>query len=113
MKKVLITFKLNLLKWGKQFLAVLLFFIFSLTGCVASSCFYNSRTLEQNKFAFAFGADDIALKSSNTSSASIGISKDVPFAPSIGFAYGLPLRLETDLRWYPVRFLEAYCSASS
>jgi hypothetical protein len=79
----------------------------SLCGCVASSSYYSARTLDQNKFALGFGADDIILKESKNLSGSVGISKDLPFAPSIGFAYGLPLNLETGLRWYPARFLEA------
>jgi hypothetical protein len=82
------------------------FTVFILNGCVAASSYYSARTLETNKFAVGLGADDIVLKDSKTSSASIGISKDLPFAPSVGLAYGLPLRLETGLRWYPPRFLE-------
>jgi hypothetical protein len=89
-----------------SFLPVLLLTL-SLCGCVASGSYYSARTIEPNKFALGFGADDIILKDSKTSSSSIGISKDLPFAPSIGFVYGLPLNLETGFRWYPVRFVEA------
>ncbi len=80
---------------------------FTINGCVASSSYYTARTLEKNKLALGFSADDILIKSSNSSGIQVGISKDLPFAPSIGFAYGLPLRLETGLRWYPPKFIEA------
>ncbi len=85
---------------------LVLFLIIVLDGCTASSNFYSARTLEENKFAVSFGADDIVTKSSGSSSENIGISKDLPFAPSVGIFYGLPYRLETGLRWYPIRFLE-------
>ena len=77
-----------------------------LNGCVAASSYYSARTLEANKLALGFGADDIIMKDSQTSLERIGISKDLPFAPSIGLVYGLPYRLETGLRWYPPRFFE-------
>ena len=85
---------------------LILLLSFSLFGCVASSSYYTGRTLEKNKFAFGFGADDILMKDSKSSSSSVGISKSLPFAPSLEVALGLPLRLEAGLRWYPTRFLE-------
>lgn len=78
-----------------------------LSGCVSSSNFYSARTLEQNKLALTFGADDIVMKPAGNLASTVSISKDLPFAPSIGLYYGLPLRLETGIRWYPIRFLEA------
>ena len=78
----------------------------SLTGCVASSSYYSARTLEQDKFAIGVAADDIVLGASNPGNLRVGISKDLPFAPSLSMAYGLPLGFETGLRWYPVSFLE-------
>ncbi len=92
----------------KKYLCIhipILLLIIALSGCTASSNFYSARTLEENKFAVSFGADDIVTKSSGSSSENIGISKDLPFAPSVGIIYGLPFRLETGLRWYPIRFL--------
>ena len=74
-----------------------------LTGCVASSNFYSGRTLEENKLSIGFGADDILLKSSDNT---LTVSKGPPFAPSIIAAYGLPLRLEVGLRYYPINFVE-------
>ena len=75
----------------------------SLCRCVATSHFYSAKTLESTKFAFAVGADDIAVRSTDQS---VQISKKAPFTPSIAIAYGLPYRIETDLRWFPTRFLE-------
>jgi hypothetical protein len=100
--------KINSKKILTCFLVISVIFIslFTFNGCVAASSYYSAKTLETNKFALAVGADDIILKNSKASSASIGISKDLPFAPSIGMAYGLPFRFETGLRWYPPRFVE-------
>lgn len=102
------SFQITSKKIAKSFLLISIPFISltTLSGCVASSSYYSARTLETNKFALSAGADDIILKDSKASSATIGISKDLPFAPSVGIAYGLPFRLETGLRWYPPRFLE-------
>ena len=72
-------------------------------GCATSSNFYSAKTLDENKFAITFGADDILIKSSDKS---LTVSKDAPLVPSLGAAYGLPFRLETGLRWYPPRLLE-------
>jgi len=74
------------------------------SGCVSSSNFYSGRTLEENKLSIGFGLDDIALKSSDNS---LSVSKNAPFVPSFNAAYGLPLRLELGMRYYPVNFLEA------
>lgn len=43
------------------------------------------------------------MKSENKS---VTVSKDGPFAPSFGLAYGLPLRLEAGLRYFPSRMFE-------
>lgn len=77
--------------------------MFALCGCVASSNFYTGRTLEEKKFSLGFGADDIVTKSTDNS---IVVSKDKPLIPSISVAYGLPLRLEASLRYYPTSFFE-------
>jgi len=73
------------------------------SGCVVSSNYYSGRTLEENKFSFGFGADDIVIKSATPS---IEISKDKPFSPSMAISYGLPLRLEAGARFFPPKFLE-------
>ena len=86
--------------------ALISFLSYSFFGCVASSSYYSARTLEENKLALSFSADDIIIKDSKSSSTQIGISKNLPFAPSLGLAYGLPFRLETALRWYPPEFVE-------
>lgn len=73
------------------------------SGCVTTSNYYSARTLESGKFSFTLGTDDIVLKSNNQT---VQVSKDKPFTPSIGFAYGLPYRFETNVRYYPSRFVE-------
>ncbi|HVO75533.1 MAG TPA: hypothetical protein VMT35_16000 [Ignavibacteriaceae bacterium] len=80
-----------------------LLMVLNIYSCAPSSNFYSGRTLEENKLAITAGADDIILKSNENS---LTISKDSPFAPSVGAAYGLPLRLEAGLRWYMPRVLE-------
>jgi hypothetical protein len=74
-----------------------------LCGCVASSDYYTGRTLEEGKFSIGAGADDVAVKSSDSE---VSVSKNKPFAPWFGVAYGLPLRLEVGARYFPVNFLE-------
>jgi hypothetical protein len=74
----------------------------STCGCVASSHFHTGRTLEKNKFTMLFGADDIYIQSDDES---LTITKAQLFVPSIGAAYGLPLRFETSVRWYVPRKL--------
>lgn len=78
-------------------------FGFVVYGCATSSNFYSAKTLDENKFALTFGADDILIKSSDKS---LTVSKDEPLVPSLGAVYGLPFRLESSLRWYPPRLLE-------
>jgi hypothetical protein len=68
-----------------------------LSGCAVSSNFYSGRTLEERKFAFGFGLDDLAIKSTEQS---LTVTKKVPFVPSIVGAYGLPWRFELGARYY-------------
>ncbi len=75
---------------------------FFLCGCVASSNFYSGRTLEEGKYSIGVGADDIAMKSSDNS---LSVSKNSPFVPSVGGAYGLPWRFEIGMRYYLVNLL--------
>ncbi len=75
---------------------------FFLCGCVASSNFYSGRTLEEGKYSIGVGADDIAMKSSDNS---FSVSKNSPFVPSVGGAYGLPWRFEIGMRYYLVNLL--------
>ena len=89
---------------AEKILVLIVAGVLALNGCVATSNFYSGRTLEENKFSIGFGADDIVLKSSDKS---VTVSKDGPLAPSIIAAYGLPLRLEIGMRYYPVNFVEA------
>jgi hypothetical protein len=77
--------------------------LFLCSGCVVTSNYYTGRTLSEGKFAFAMGADDIILKSTEKSNE---ITKKNPFTPSIILSYGLPLRLETSLRYIPTKFFE-------
>lgn len=74
-----------------------------LVGCVSTSNYHTGRTLEENTFSFGFGADDIVTKSA---SPAIEIVKDDPVTPSVMLSYGLPLRFETGVRYFPPRFLE-------
>lgn len=82
--------------------------IMVLSGCVASSSYYTGRTLEPGQEVARVGADYILNTASDGNRVQVGATKDFPisFVPSIGLAFGLPLRLETSLRWYPVKFLE-------
>jgi hypothetical protein len=74
-----------------------------LGGCVASSNYFTGRTLEEGKLSIGAGADDVVIKSSDSS---VSVSKDGAFAPWFGAAYGLPLRLELGVRYFPVNFVE-------
>ncbi len=80
-----------------------IFLMFFLCGCVASSNFHTGRTLEEKKLSLGLGLDEIITKSNDNS---IEVSKDKPFVSSVSIAYGLPLRFEAGLRYYPTRFLE-------
>ncbi len=85
---------MKIFKFKKEILFLTALFISTIifNGCVASSSFYSGKTLEPKKVAVTFSADDIALKSND---GSVDISKNLPFAPSVGIGIGLPLQLET------------------
>ena len=72
-------------------------------GCVNTSNFYSGRTLEENKYSLAIAADDLILTSKDNS---ITVSKSQPFTPSVAFAYGLPYRFESSIRYIPTRFID-------
>ncbi len=99
---------MKIIKHEKEisFIAALFILTIIFSGCVASSSYYSGRTLEKSKFALSASADDIIIKDVKSSNTSIGISKDLPFAPSVGFAVGLPLQIETGVRWYLPKFIE-------
>lgn len=90
----------------KTRIALSLFLLFllqlSLGGCIPAGEFYTGKTLRPGKFGLRFGGDDLLYTSSSKEGRQAGIS----IIPSVGMAIGLPLRFETDVRWFPVNFLE-------
>lgn len=72
-------------------------------GCVSSSNFHSAKTLDEKQFAVTVGLEDIIIKSEDKT---LTISKDAPFSPSFGFAYGLPLKFEPAVRYIPTRMVE-------
>jgi hypothetical protein len=86
-----------------KLIILLLPFMAGFYGCVSSSNFYTGKTLDEKKFAVTVGFEDIVLKSADKS---LTISKDAPFFPSLGFAYGLPLKFEPSIRYIPSRMVE-------
>ncbi|HUI31278.1 MAG TPA: hypothetical protein VLX91_13800 [Candidatus Acidoferrales bacterium] len=75
---------------------------------MATSNYTTGRTLEPGEEVARLGADYILNTASDGNRVRVGVTKDFPisFVPSVGLAFGLPLRLETSMRWYPVKFLE-------
>lgn len=80
----------------------------TLPGCMATSCYTTGRTLKPGEEVARIGADYVLNTISDGNHVRVGITKRLPisFVPSVGLAFGLPLRLETSFRWYPVSFLE-------
>jgi hypothetical protein len=76
-------------------------------NCVTSGCittnYYTARTLEKGKTVMTPGIDNLIWIETDEGL----IPKDVYFTPSLGFAAGLPWRLETGMRFYLPYILEA------
>jgi len=78
--------------------------VIQLTGCFATSNYYTGKTAEQGDKVITAGFDNIVIQDTETGE----IAKmDMPFTPTFGLAFGLPLRFELGLRWYFLRTLEA------
>jgi hypothetical protein len=64
-------------------------------GCVSSSNFYTGKTLPEGDYTVNLGLDHMEIDNSESALKYFAIS------PSIGFSYGLPLKFETGLRYFP------------
>jgi len=83
---------------------VSLVFLFQLTGCFATSNYYTGKTAEEGEKVLTAGFDNIVIQDTETGETA---KRDMPFTPTFGLAFGLPLRFELGLRWYFLRTLEA------